>query len=391
MKLFDVYPINNINIVKACGSYVWDDNEVEYLDLYGGHAVISIGHTHPHWVEKIEDQLEKIAFYSNSVKIPLQAELADKLGKVSDKNNYQLFLCNSGAEANENALKLASFHNGRKKIIAFTKAFHGRTSLAVSSTDNRSIIAPVNETENVVFLPFNDEEALKQYFKENGNNVCAVIVESIQGVGGIKVASKSFLQLIRKLCTEYGAVFIADEVQCGYGRTGKFYALDHAEVKADIYSMAKGMGNGFPIGAISISPEIAPKYSMLGTTFGGNHLACAAAIAVLDVIENEKLMQNAEELGDFLMKEIARIPELKNVRGKGLMIGFDVPVELKDLKKNLLFKHKIFTGEAKPNVIRLLPSLALTKNDAEKFLKALNEEVAFLVSQTENISAAINA
>ena len=391
MKLFDVYPINNINIVKARGSYVWDDQDVEYLDLYGGHAVISIGHTHPHWVQKIEDQLEKIAFYSNSVKIPLQAELADKLGKVSGKNNYQLFLCNSGAEANENALKLASFHNGRKKIIAFTKAFHGRTSLAVSATDNRSIIAPVNETENVVFLPFNDEEALKEYFKENGSDVCAVIVESIQGVGGIKVASKSFLQLIRKLCTEYCAVFIADEVQCGYGRTGKFYALDHAEVNADIYSMAKGMGNGFPIGAISISPEIAPKYSMLGTTFGGNHLACAAAIAVLDVIENEKLMQNAQAVGDFLMKEIARIPELKNVRGKGLMIGFDVPVELKDLKKNLLFKHKIFTGEAKPNVIRLLPSLALTKNDAGKFLKALNEEVAFLVSQTENISAAINA
>jgi acetylornithine aminotransferase len=391
MKLFDVYPINDINIVKARGSYVWDDQDVEYLDLYGGHAVISIGHTHPHWVQKIEDQLEKIAFYSNSVKIPLQAELAEKLGKVSGKNNYQLFLCNSGAEANENALKLASFHNGRKKIIAFTKAFHGRTSLAVSLTDNPSIIAPVNETENVVFLPFNDEEALKEYLKENGNNVCAVIVESIQGVGGIKVASKSFLQLIRKLCTEYGAVFIADEVQCGYGRTGKFYALDHADVNADIYSMAKGMGNGFPIGAISISPEIAPKYSMLGTTFGGNHLACAAAIAVLDVIENEKLMQNAQAVGDFLMKEIAKIPELKNLRGKGLMIGFDVPAELKDLKKNLLFKHKIFTGEAKPNVIRLLPSLALTKNDAEKFLKALNEEVAFLVSQTENISAAINA
>jgi acetylornithine/N-succinyldiaminopimelate aminotransferase len=391
MKLFDVYPINNINIVKARGSYVWDENGVEYLDLYGGHAVISIGHTHPHWVEKIEDQLEKIAFYSNSVKIPLQTELADKLGKVSGKNNYQLFLCNSGAEANENALKLASFHNGRKKIIAFTKAFHGRTSLAVSTTDNPSIIAPVNETENVVFLPFNDEETLQEYFKENGNDVCAVIVESIQGVGGIKVASESFLQLIRKLCTEYGAVFIADEVQCGYGRTGKFYALDYAEVNADIYSMAKGMGNGFPIGAISISPEIAPKYSMLGTTFGGNHLACAAAIAVLDVIENEKLMRNAEEVGYFLMQEIAKIPELKNLRGKGLMIGFDVPGELKDLKKNLLFKHKIFTGEAKPNVIRLLPSLALTKNDAEKFLKALNEEVAFLVSQTENISASMKA
>lgn len=392
MKLFDVYPINNINVVKARGSYVWDENEIEYLDLYGGHAVISIGHTHPHWVEKIEDQLEKIAFYSNSVKIPLQAELADKLGKVSGKNNYQLFLCNSGAEANENALKLASFHNGRKKIIAFTKAFHGRTSLAVSATDNPSIIAPVNETENVVFLPFDDEEALKEYFKENGNDVCAVIVESIQGVGGIKVASESFLRLIRKLCTEYGAVFIADEVQCGYGRTGRFYALDYAGVNADIYSMAKGMGNGFPIGAISISPAIAAKYSMLGTTFGGNHLACAAAISVLDVIEKEELMHNAEEVGYFLMEEIAKIPELKNVRGKGLMIGFDVPGELKDLKKNLLFKHKIFTGEAKPNVIRLLPSLALTKNDAEKFLKALNEEVAFLVSEAEkNISAVIKA
>ncbi len=391
MKLFDVYPINNINIVKAQGSYVWDDSGVEYLDLYGGHAVISIGHTHPHWVKKIEEQLEKIAFYSNSIKIPLQQELADKLGKLSGKNHYQLFLCNSGAEANENALKLASFSNGRKKIIAFSKAFHGRTSLAVSATDNPSIIAPVNETENVVFLPFNDEEALKEYFKENGNDVCAVLIESIQGVGGIKVASKSFLQLIRELCTEYGSVFIADEVQCGYGRTGKFYALDHAEVKADIYSMAKGMGNGFPIGAISISPEIAPKYFMLGTTFGGNHLACAAAIAVLDVIENENLMQNAEEVGNFLVDEIAKIPQLKNLRGKGLMIGFDVPNELKDLKKNLLYKHKIFTGEAKPNVIRLLPSLALTKNEAVKFLEALKEEVAFLVSQNENISAAINA
>jgi len=391
MKLFDVYPINNINIVKAHGSYVWDDNDVEYLDMYGGHAVISIGHTHPHWVQKMEEQLEKIAFYSNSIKIPLQQELADKLGKVSGKNDYQLFLCNSGAEANENALKLASFHNGRKKIIAFTKAFHGRTSLAVSATDNPSIIAPVNETENVVFLPFNDEEALKDYFENHGKKICAVIVEGIQGVGGIRVASKSFLQLIRKLTKDYGAVFIADSVQCGYGRTGKFYSHDHAEVEADIYSMAKGMGNGFPIGAISISPEIAPKYFMLGTTFGGNHLACAAALAVLDVIENENLIRNAEQVGNYLMEEISKIPELKNVRGRGLMIGFDVPDELKELKKNLLYKHKIFTGEAKPNVMRLLPSLALTKNDADKFLKALKEEVSFLVLQTENIGASINA
>ena len=386
MKLFDVYPINDINIVKAQGSYVWDEKGNEYLDMYGGHAVISIGHTHPHWVKKIEEQLEKIAFYSNSIKIPLQQELADKLGKISGKNNYQLFLCNSGAEANENALKLASFHNGRKKIIAFNKAFHGRTSLAVSATDNRSIISPVNETENVVFLPFNDEKTLQNYFDEHGKEICAVIIEGIQGVGGIRVASKSFLQLIRNLCTEYGAVFIADSVQCGYGRTGKFYSHDHAEVEADIYSMAKGMGNGFPIGAISISPKIAPKYFMLGTTFGGNHLACAAAIAVLEVMENENLLKNAEEIGNYLMKEIKKIPALQNVRGKGLMIGFDVPEELKDLKKNLLHKHKIFTGEAKPNVIRLLPSLALSKKDADKFLKALDTEVSYLVSQVENTS-----
>jgi acetylornithine aminotransferase len=377
MKLFDVYPINNINIVKAKGSYVWDDKGTEYLDMYGGHAVISIGHTHPHWVKRIEEQLEKIAFYSNSIKIPLQQELADKLGKVSGKENYQLFLCNSGAEANENALKLASFHNGRKKIVAFSKAFHGRTSLAVAATDNPSIVAPVNQTENVVFLPFNDEEALKEHFEKNGSEICAVIIEGIQGVGGIRVATNSFLQLTRELCSKYGAVFIADSVQCGYGRSGKFYSQDYAGVEADIYSMAKGMGNGFPVAGISISPGIAPKYSMLGTTFGGNHLACAAAIAVLEVMEKEKLMENAGKIGNYLITEIEKIEGLKNVRGKGLMIGFDVTEELKDLKKNLLFKHKIFTGEAKPNVIRLLPSLALTKNDADKFLKALKEEVSF--------------
>ena len=390
MKLFDVYPINDINIVKAFGSHVWDDKGNKYLDMYGGHAVISIGHTHPHWVKRIEEQLEKIAFYSNSIKIPLQQELADKLGALSGKNDYQLFLCNSGAEANENALKLASFHNGRKKIIAFTKAFHGRTSLAVAATDNSSIIAPVNETDNVVFLPFNDEDALKGYFEKHGKEICAVIVEGIQGVGGIRVASKSFLQLIRSLCSEYGSVFIADSVQCGYGRTGKFYSHDHAGINADIYTMAKGMGNGFPIGAISISPEIAPKHFMLGTTFGGNHLACAAAIAVLEVMKNENLMSNAEEVGNYLLTEIKTISELQNVRGKGLMIGFDVPDELSDLKKNLLQKHKIFTGAAKPNVIRLLPSLALTKNDAGKFLEALKKEVTFLVSQSKNSSSESN-
>jgi len=378
MKLFDVYPVNDINIVKAKGSYVWDEKGVEYLDMYGGHAVISIGHTHPHWVQKIEEQLEQIAFYSNSIKISIQQRLADKLGEVSGRNNYQLFLCNSGAEANENALKLASFFNGRKKIISFSKAFHGRTSLAVAVTDNPSIVAPVNETENAIFLPFNDEDALRNYFEKEGEKVSAVIIEGIQGVGGINVATDSFLQLIRKLCDEYGSVFIADSVQCGYGRTGKFYSHDFAGVDADIYTMAKGMGNGFPVAGVSIAPHIQPKHFMLGTTFGGNHLACAAALAVLEVIEKENLMNNAEKIGDYLFSEIKKIPELKNLRGKGLMIGFDVPPELKDLKKNLLMKRHIFTGEAKPNVIRLLPSLALTKNNADKFLLALREEVSIL-------------
>jgi acetylornithine aminotransferase len=375
MKLFDVYPVNDINIVKAKGSYVWDDKGNEYLDMYGGHAVISIGHTHPHWVQSIEDQLEKIAFYSNSVKIPIQQKLADKLGEVSGKKDYQLFLCNSGAEANENALKLASFHTGRKKIISFSKAFHGRTSLAVAATDNPSIVAPVNITENVIFLPFNDEDALIEYFDKEGNDVCAVIIEGIQGVGGINVASISFLQLIRKLCEDYGSVFIADSVQCGYGRSGKFYSHDFAGVDADIYTMAKGMGNGFPVAGISIAPHIQPKHFLLGTTFGGNHLACAAALAVLEVIEEENLMANVRKTGEYIFSEIQKITELKNLRGRGLMIGFDVPDNLKDLKKNLLSKHHIFTGEAKPNVIRLLPSLALTKEDADKFLSALHEEI----------------
>ena len=378
MKMFDVYPINDINIVKAKGSYVWDDKGNEYLDMYGGHAVISIGHTHPYWVKKIEEQLEKIAFYSNSVKILIQQKLADKLGEVSGKKDYQLFLCNSGAEANENALKLASFYNGRKKIISFSKAFHGRTSLAVAATDNPSIMAPVNETDNVVFLPFNDEKALQNYFDVNGDEVSAIIIEGIQGVGGINVATNSFLKLIRNLCNQYNAVFIADSVQCGYGRSGKFYSHDYSGVDADIYTMAKGMGNGFPVAGISIAPHIHSKHFMLGTTFGGNHLACAAALAVLEVIDDENLIANAEETGNYLFEEIKKITELKNLRGKGLMIGFDVPPELKDLKKNLLMKHHIFTGEAKPNVIRLLPSLALTKADADKFLNALREEVATL-------------
>lgn len=381
MKLFDVYPINDITIVKAQGSNVWDANGEQYLDLYGGHAVISIGHTHPHYVQRLTDQLNKVGFYSNSIRIPLQEELATKLGKVSGKEDYQLFLCNSGAEANENALKLASFYNGRKKIIAFKKAFHGRTSLAVAVTDNPSIVAPVNQTNNVIFLPFNDEDSLEACFKAQGNEISSVIIEGIQGVGGINVASVSFLQKIRQLCDQYNAVFIADSVQCGYGRSGKFFSQDYAGVNADIYSMAKGMGNGFPVAGIIIAPKIQAKHFMLGTTFGGNHLACAAALAVLEVIEKENLIANAAEVGNYLMEQLKAIPELQNVRGYGLMIGFDVPEELKDLKKNLLWKHKIFTGEAKPNVIRLLPSLALTKKDADQFLEAVREEVALLVNQ----------
>jgi acetylornithine aminotransferase len=376
MKPFDVYPLNDITIVKAAGSYVWDDNNQKYLDLYGGHAVISIGHTHPHYVKRLEDQLHKVGFYSNSIKIPLQIELAEKLGKVSGKEDYQLFLCNSGAEANENALKLASFYNGRKKIIAFTKAFHGRTSLAVATTDNKSIVAPVNETDNVVFLPFNDEVALEVYFKQHGEEISSVIIEGIQGVGGIVEAKDSFLKKIRNLCDQYNAVFIADSVQCGYGRTGLFYSHDHSGVKADIYTMAKGMGNGFPIGAISIAPKFVAKYSMLGTTFGGNHLACAAALAVLEVIEKDNLMANALEVGNYLITELKKLPKIKEVRGRGLMIGIELPEELKDVKKNLLFKHKIFTGEAKPNVIRLLPALNVTKVEADIFLDALKRELA---------------
>jgi acetylornithine aminotransferase len=381
MNLFDVYPINEITIVKAKGSYVWDDKGEQYLDLYGGHAVISIGHTHPHWVKRIEEQLEKIAFYSNSIRIPLQAELALKLGKLSGKEDYQLFLCNSGAEANENALKLASFHNGRKKVIAFSKSFHGRTSLAVAATDNKNYIAPVNETDNVIFLSFNDEDALESCFEANGQDISSVIIEGIQGVGGINVANDSFLRKIRSLCDEHGALYIADAVQCGYGRTGRFFSHDYAGVNADIYSMAKGMGNGFPVAGIIVAPYIKPKHFQLGTTFGGNHLACAAALAVLEVIEEEKLMGNAVMLGKYFKDELESIPQLKNVRGRGLMIGFDTTPDLKDLKKNLLWNQKVFTGEAKPNVIRLLPSLALKKKDAEQFIDGIKEEIALLVEE----------
>lgn len=374
MKLFDVYPVNDITITKAEGSYVWDDKGLQYLDLYGGHAVISIGHTHPHYVKRLTEQLGKVGFYSNSIHIPLQQQLAKLLGEVSGKEDYQLFLCNSGAEANENALKLASFHNGNKKIIAFRKSFHGRTSLAVAATDNPRIVAPVNETDNVIFLPWEDTVALEVAFQTN--EICAVIIEGIQGVGGINVASPAFLQKIRSLCDAHNAVYIADSVQCGYGRSGKFFSHDHAGVQADIYTMAKGMGNGFPIGGIIISPKFQPSYGMLGTTFGGNHLACAAALAVLEVISQENLIANAEEVGNYLMTELKKLPKIREVRGRGLMIGIDLPEELAHVRKELLFRHKIFTGEAKPNVIRLLPSLALTKAHADQFLAAFKQELA---------------
>ena len=374
MKLFDVYPINPIEIVKGQGSLVWDAHGTEYLDLYGGHAVISIGHTHPHYVKRIEDQLHRIGFYSNSIEIPLQVQLAEKLGKVSGREDYQLFLVNSGAEANENALKLASFYNGRKKVIAFSGAFHGRTSLAVAVTDNPKIVAPVNATDNVIHLPWCDQAALEQAFAQN--QISSVIIEGIQGVGGIQVAPDSFLQKIRSLCDQHDAIFIADSVQCGYGRSGKFYSHDYAGVAADIYTMAKGMANGFPIGAISIAPKLKPAYGMLGTTFGGNHLACAAALAVLEVMEQDNLLQNAATVGAYLMDELKKFKEVTEVRGRGLMIGIELPAELASARKDLLFKHHIFTGEAKPNVIRLLPALNLTKAHADRFLEAFSTVLA---------------
>ena len=375
MKLFDVYPLLPVNIVRAEGAYVWDDRDNRYLDMYGGHAVISIGHNHPRWVERITAQLRKIAFYSNSVINTLQQELAERLGIMSGRPDYNLFLCNSGAEANENALKLASFYTGRKKIVAFTGAFHGRTSLAVSATDNRSYTAPVNETGNVVFLPFNDVGALQEYFGRHGREVAAVITEGIQGVGGIRIASGDFLAAIRELCDTYGAVFVADSVQCGYGRSGRFYSHDHGNVAADIYTMAKGMGNGFPVAGISIAPHIPARHGMLGTTFGGSHLACTAGIAVLEVMETEGLAGNAMEMGAYLTAQLQDIKEIENVRGRGLMIGFDVPGALAPLKRHLLEHYRILTGEAAPNVIRLLPGLALSREEASVFVQALRSAV----------------
>jgi acetylornithine aminotransferase len=383
MSLFNVYPLQPIAITKAQGSLVWDDKGQEYLDMYGGHAVISIGHTHPHWVSRIEDQLHKIAFYSNSVVLPIQTELADKLNVVSGKKDFQLFLCNSGAEANENALKLASFYTNRKKIVAFTKAFHGRTSLAVAATDNPAIVAPVNETDNIIFLPFNDEAALKAFFEKSGSDIAAVIIEGIQGVGGIIEANTSFLQLIRQLCNDHGSVYVADSVQCGYGRSGQFFSHDIAGVNADIYSMAKGMGNGFPIGAILIAPHIPAKYGMLGTTFGGNPLACAAALGVLEVIEKNNLIENTKAIGQYIIDSLKTIDEVTVVRGRGLMIGFEMKAGLEEVRKVLLSDCHIFTGEAKPNVVRLLPSLGLTKEQVDQFIIGLKKAIAIVQSKNK--------
>jgi acetylornithine aminotransferase len=367
MNLFDVYPLYNIEPVRAKGSYVWDSAGTRYLDLYGGHAVISIGHAHPHYVAKLTGQLNQIGFYSNSVKISMQEELAQKLGHLSGYEDYSLFLCNSGAEANENALKLASFHNGRKKVISFTKAFHGRTAGAVAVTDNKSIVAPINPTEHVQFLPFNNAAALEDAISEE---VCAVIIEGIQGVGGVNVASAEFLQKARQLCDQYGAALILDNVQCGYGRSGKFFSHQYAGIHPDLITTAKGMGNGFPIGGVLIHPKFKAVHGMLGTTFGGNHLACAAAIAVLDVIKEENLISNAKEVGTYLIEQLKSFPGIKEVRGKGLMIGIELEEPAEVIRKQLLFEQHIFTGASGKHTIRLLPSLALQKADADIFLES---------------------
>jgi acetylornithine aminotransferase len=373
MKMFDVYPLYDISIGRAEGAYVFDSMGRQYLDFYGGHAVISIGHTHPAYVEAITSQLKQIGFYSNSVVLPRQAELADKLGRLSGRDDYQLFLCNSGAEANENALKLASFHTDRDKIVTCSAAFHGRTSLSVAATDNQSIIAPVNRTDHVIFSPYNDVEALTELFEKRGGEIAAVIVEAIQGVGGIKMATDTFLKTIRSLCDRYGALMVADEIQCGCGRSGKYYSLDHSGLRADIYTMAKGIGNGFPIGAVAIAPHIAPRHGMLGTTFGGNPLACAAAIAVVDIMQNDSLITNAAAVGDYLMAELRRLPDIAEVRGRGLMIGIEMPDDCTALRSRLLHDEHIFVGASGKRVIRLLPPLNITRNHADIFLSAFKK------------------
>lgn len=370
MNLYNVYPLFDIAPERAEGSYLWDTDGTKYLDLYGGHAVISIGHTHPHYVQRITDQLQKIGFYSNSVQNPLQQALSDELGAMSGYPDYQLFLCNSGAEANENALKLASFATERKKVIAFKKSFHGRTSGAVATTDNPKIVSPFNAGHEVAFLPLNDIDAVEKAINEE---VAAVIIEGIQGVGGIQVPDVSFFQFLRKKCDEAGAKLILDEVQSGYGRSGKFFAHQYANIRPDLITTAKGMGNGFPIGGVLIHPDIKPWAGQLGTTFGGNYLACVAGLAVLEVIEKENLIQNAQKVGEYLIKELRGIPQIQEVRGKALMIGFDLPKSLSHIRTNLLYHHKIFTGAAGPSTIRLLPALNLKKQQADLFLEAFKE------------------
>ncbi|MCK9180665.1 MAG: aminotransferase class III-fold pyridoxal phosphate-dependent enzyme [Bacteroides sp.] len=373
MELFNVYPIFDINIVKGEGSYVWDEKGNKYLDFYGGHAVISIGHSHPKYVERISDQVSKLGFYSNSVINELQKEVAKKLGKISGYNDYSLFLVNSGAEANENALKLASFYNGRTKVISFSKAFHGRTSLAVEVTDNPAIIAPINNNENVSFLPLNNINVFEEEIKKR--DVCAVIIEGIQGVGGIKIPNNDFLQAVRKLCDETNTVLILDEIQSGYGRSGKFFAHQYAKIKPDLITVAKGIGNGFPLSGVLIHPKFNPTYGMLGTTFGGNHLACAAALAVLEVMEEESLVDNSKNMGEYLMNQLKDLPQIKEVRGRGLMIGLEFDTPIKDLRKKLLHEKKVFTGISGEKVLRLLPPLSITKNEADLFIKSLREAI----------------
>lgn len=371
MKLFDVYPLFNIEIVKGKGCHVWDKEGNEYLDLYGGHAVISVGHSHPTYVKAISDQVSKLGFYSNSVINSLQQTLADKLGKASGYDEYSLFLINSGAEANENALKLASFHNGKKRVLAFKHSFHGRTSAAVRVTDNPKIIAPVNEGLDVSYLPLNDSFAVEAELKKG--DVSSVIIEGIQGVGGIQVPTNDFLQDLRSLCTKYQAVLILDEIQSGYGRSGKFFAHQYAGIRPDMITVAKGIANGFPMGAVLISPIFKPFYGMLGTTFGGNHLACAAAIAVLDIMNDEGLVANAEKVGSFLLEELHKLPGIKEIRGRGLMIGIEFEGPIKEIRSKLLFEQKVFTGVAGTNTIRLLPPLCLTLDEAAEFISRFRQ------------------
>ena len=375
MKLFDVYSVHNIAIVKGEGMNVWDDKGQKYLDMYGGHAVISIGHSHPTYVGRIADQVATLGFYSNAVILPNQQELADKLGALSGHPDYQLFLCNSGAEANENAMKLASFATGRSKIVALRKAFHGRTSLAVSATDNPKIQAPVNKTDNVLFTPINDIEAMRALFAEQGADIAGVIIEKIQGVGGIIVAEDEFCREVKKLCEEYGALYIADEVQAGCGRTGRYFATDRAGINADIYTMAKGIANGFPVGAMAIAPHIEAKKGMLGTTFGGNPLSCAAAIAVADVMATEGLIENAAKMGQLLMEELAKIEGIKELRGDGLMIGIEFENDCAEIKRRLLYNEHIFVGSAGTTVVRLLPPLCIGKEQVEEFIAAFRRAI----------------